>query len=92
VDRLVHQRDPLPAWLGSAACVGLLALNLVLVALLWVEHAAAGPLAWAVVAADGAVLGALVTSQALLARWVHEFGRTAKDMVRRGELPIWGER
>jgi hypothetical protein len=92
VERRVHDRDPLPPWLGSVAAVLLVGLNVALFALLWVEHAAAQPLAWVLLAVDGLVLGALATSSLLMARWADDFAGAAEDMVKRGELPIWGER
>lgn len=92
VERRVHERDPLPAGLGSWLAVALALLNVLLFALLWVAHPAAEPMAYALLGLDGLVLGALVTSSALLTRWARDFVRSAEDMVRHGELAMWGER
>lgn len=92
VERRVHERDPLPAMVWSAATVAMVALNILLFALLWVEHPAAPPMAWLLLALDGLVLGALVTSSALLVRWARDFVRSAEALVRNGEVAMWGER
>lgn len=92
VERHVHGRDPVPAVLWSAVTVVLVGLNIMLFALLWVEHPSAGPLSWLILGLDGLVLGMLVTSSALLARWARDFVRTAEQLVRNGEVAMWGER
>jgi len=70
----------------------LLALNVLLFALLWIAHPAAQPLAWLVILVDGLVLGALVTSSALLVKWARDFVVAAEDLVQKGEVAMWGDR
>lgn len=92
IDRRVHERDPSPAFLGTGLAVALLGVNVALFALLWIEHPAAAVLSWIVMAADGLVLGALITSSALLTRWAKDLARSAEELVQTGEVPLWGER
>lgn len=92
VHRRVNDADPWPTALPSALAAGLLALNALLFALLWVEHPSAGALSWFILAVDGLVLGALVTSSALLIRWARDFVASAEALVRDGEVAMWGER
>lgn len=92
VERRVHERDPPAPMLASALTVGLPGLNIALFALLWVENPVAPTLAWSLVAMDGIVLGALLATSALLTRWAREFVGSVEDLLRKGELPIWGER
>jgi hypothetical protein len=92
VERKVQERDPPPALLAQAGALGLALLNALLFALLWVASPAAQPLAWLTIALDGLVLGALVTSSALLVRWAKDFVLAAEDLVQKGEVAMWGER
>jgi len=92
VERKVHDLDPPPAWLGGAFAAGLLLLNVLLFALLWADLAIADPLALGVVLIDGVALGGLVASSGLVSRWARNFERSAQDLVRDGELTMWGER
>jgi hypothetical protein len=92
IDRRSHDKDPLPQALPGGLALGLLALNLLLFALLWVGHPLALTLAMLVILADGLLLGAMAAASALLGRWAREFVRTAEDMVQKGEVAMWGER
>jgi hypothetical protein len=92
VERRVHERDPVPGFLGNLATLLVAALNAVLFALLWIAHPAGPALAWPIVGLDGLLLGALVASSALLTRWARDFVRAAEELVQKGEVAIWGER
>lgn len=92
VERKVQERDGLPPFAAQAAALALVVANVLLFALLWTAHPAAQPLAWVTLAADGLVLGALVTGSALTVRWARDFVRAAEDLVAKGEVAMWGER
>lgn len=92
VARRAAGHDPPLPLLPGASALGLAALNLALFALLWAEHPAAPAIAGPLVALDGLLLGGLAATSALTARWAKEFLRAAEELVRRGEVPMWGER
>jgi len=92
VERMVGERDPPPPYLAEAGVGLLLALNAILFALLWVANPGAQSLAVLVVAADGLVLGVLITTSAMLTRWARDFVQAAEELMQHGEVPVWGER
>jgi len=91
VDRKARGKAPLPAAAWGLVAGAALVANVALFAALWWEVAAAAAFGLALSAANGAGLGLWLGSRIFTFRWTSSVDRAVRELIRDGEVGLWGE-